>query len=101
MTEARYSGLRDEDLVNSAEVRRMFAGVSEMTIWRWTRSESVQFPKPITISGKNYWYIGDLRRFRERCASRFDANVAASAAARLQRGRKTVADAASTERAAS
>ena len=66
---------RDDDLVTSREVRRMFGGVSEMTLWRWMRSESVQFPQPISISGKNYWSLGDLRRFRERCASRADANT--------------------------
>jgi predicted DNA-binding transcriptional regulator AlpA len=69
---------RDDDLVTSREVRRMFGGVSEMTLWRWMRSESVQFPKPITISGKNYWYLGDLRRFRERCASRNDMHCCIS-----------------------
>jgi predicted DNA-binding transcriptional regulator AlpA len=64
---------RDDDLVTSREVRRMFGGVSEMTLWRWMRSESVQFPQPISISNKNYWLLG--RRFRERCASRADART--------------------------
>jgi predicted DNA-binding transcriptional regulator AlpA len=66
---------RDDDLVTSREVRRMFGGVSEMTLWRWMRSESVQFPQPISISNKNYWLLGDLRRFRERCASRAHAKT--------------------------
>ncbi len=63
-----YSEPRDDDLVTAREVRRMFGGVSDMTIWRWMHSENVQFPRPIPISGKNYWALGDLRRFRERCA---------------------------------
>lgn len=64
----QYSDPRDDDLINSREVRRMFGGVSEMTLWRWLKSESVRFPAPIQISSKNYWRLGDLRRFRERCA---------------------------------
>jgi len=66
---------RDDDLVTSREVRRMFGGVSEMTLWRWMRSESIRFPRPISISNKNYWLLGDLRRFRERCASRANAET--------------------------
>jgi hypothetical protein len=62
----------------------MFGGVSEMTIWRWMRSETVQFPLPVTIAGKNYWSLGDLRRFRERCAHRDEAE-SASIAQRLKR----------------
>ena len=66
---------RDDDLVTSREVRRMFGGVVEMTLWRWMRSENFQFPQPISISNKNYWQLGDLRRYRERCAIRVDAKT--------------------------
>lgn len=75
LPQAEYSEPRDDDFIASREVRRMFGNVSEMTLWRWMRSETVQFPRPISISGKNYWSLGDLRRFRERCASRVDANT--------------------------
>ena len=98
----QYSEPRDDDLITSREVRRMFGGVSEMTLWRWMKSESVQFPRPIVIHSKNYWLLGDLRRFRERCAaSSADARATPDAARRLFRRPKTAADAqeaASTER---
>jgi len=64
---------RDDDLVTAREVRRMFGGVSEMTIWRWMRSETVRFPQPVQINNKNYWLLGDLRRFRERCTKKAGA----------------------------
>ena len=103
MLDPQYSQPGDEDLINSRELRRMFGGVSEMTIWRWLQSETVGFPKPIVISGKNYWLSGDLRRFRERCSTCAE-KAAPDAAKRLCRRPKTAADAqkaASTERAAS
>ena len=55
----------DDDLLNSREIRRMFGGVCEMTIWRWTHSEQIGFPKPVQIGRRNYWRRGDIRRWRE------------------------------------
>jgi predicted DNA-binding transcriptional regulator AlpA len=55
----------DDDLLNAREIRRMFANVSDMTIWRWTHSEQIAFPKPVQIGRRNYWRRGDVRRWRE------------------------------------
>jgi predicted DNA-binding transcriptional regulator AlpA len=35
-----------------------------MCIWRWMRDPRVQFPAPLKINGRNYWRIGDLRRWQ-------------------------------------
>lgn len=37
----------------SAEVRRRFGGVSNMTIWRWI--EAGILPPPIKINKRNFW----------------------------------------------
>jgi predicted DNA-binding transcriptional regulator AlpA len=41
-----------------------------MCIWRWMRDPRVQFPAPVKINRRNYWRLGDLRRWQaERAAS--------------------------------
>jgi hypothetical protein len=40
-----------------------------MCIWRWMRDPRVKFPSPIVINRRNYWRLGDLRRWQaERAA---------------------------------
>jgi predicted DNA-binding transcriptional regulator AlpA len=35
-------------------------GISAMTRWRWERSPTLDFPKPLKINGRCYWRISDL-----------------------------------------
>lgn len=59
----------DSDLIASPEMRRMLGGVSAMTIYRWTHSETIQFPVPdAIIAGRSFWRKGTIRRFIERHA---------------------------------
>jgi hypothetical protein len=61
--------LNDDDLVPSAVVKREYGGISDMTIWRWSRDERVQFPPPdVVINGRKYWKRGTLRQHRARVA---------------------------------
>jgi predicted DNA-binding transcriptional regulator AlpA len=61
----------DSDLVTSIEMRRMLGGISAMTVWRWTHSETIQFPAPdATIAGRSFWRKGTIRRFVERHATK-------------------------------
>jgi hypothetical protein len=40
-----------------------------MCIWRWMRDPRVRFPAPVKINNRNYWRVGDLRRWQaERAA---------------------------------
>ena len=60
----------DSDLVTSTEMRRMLGGISAMTVWRWTHSETIQFPAPdAIIAGRSFWRKGTIRRFVERHAT--------------------------------
>jgi predicted DNA-binding transcriptional regulator AlpA len=44
----------DDDLLTSAQVRQHFGGISEMTLWRWTRD--IGFPKPDkVIQRRKFW----------------------------------------------
>jgi predicted DNA-binding transcriptional regulator AlpA len=54
----------DETLLTSNQTRARVGNVSHMCIWRWIRDERVQFPQPIQINRRNYWRLGDLRRWQ-------------------------------------
>jgi len=56
--------LDDDILLTSAQVRARVGGVSNMCIWRWMRDERVQFPHPVKMNQRNYWRLGDLRRWQ-------------------------------------
>lgn len=53
-------------LMPAKEVRALFGGVSQMTIWRWLRDESLGFPKPTTIRNRRYWDSAEIESFRQR-----------------------------------
>ena len=54
----------DDTLLTSVQTRARVGGVSTMCIWRWLRDDRVNFPKPIQINKRNYWRLGDLRRWQ-------------------------------------
>ena len=60
----------DDTLLTGAATRARVGGVSDMCIWRWLRDPRVSFPHPIKINGRNYWRLGDLRRWQETHAQR-------------------------------
>jgi predicted DNA-binding transcriptional regulator AlpA len=56
--------LDDDVLLTAAQTRARVGHVSAMCIWRWMRDPRVQFPAPIKINNRNYWRLGDLRRWQ-------------------------------------
>jgi predicted DNA-binding transcriptional regulator AlpA len=64
----------DDTLLTSNQTRARVGGVSHMCIWRWQRDDRVKFPQPIQINRRNYWRLGDLRRWQ---AERSEEKVAA------------------------
>ena len=42
-------------LLTAAAVKARCGGISDMTLWRWTRDEELGFPKPIKIQRIRYW----------------------------------------------
>lgn len=54
-------------LLTSAQVSAMIGRVSQMTLWRWRRSEAVQFPRPDAVIGRrNFWREATVRRWLDR-----------------------------------
>ena len=75
---AERTQILDEDtLLTSKQVRARVGSVSDMCIWRWMRDDRVQFPKPMQMNRRNYWRLGDLRRWQAEQAERAQQKIAA------------------------
>jgi hypothetical protein len=60
----------DEDLVPSRIVKKENGGISDMTLWRWTRDPRIRFPPPdVVINGRKYWKRKTLRQHGQRILS--------------------------------
>jgi predicted DNA-binding transcriptional regulator AlpA len=60
----------DDAFLTGGQTRARVGGVSPMCIWRWMRDPRVQFPHPTKINGRNYWRLGDLRRWQSERTAR-------------------------------
>ena len=60
----------EEIFLSTRQVRTRYGNVSEQSLWRWLRHETMGFPKPIYLSGRRYWKLQDLTAWeRTRAAS--------------------------------
>jgi len=53
----------------SSQVRKRYGGISDMTLWRWLKDESLGFPKALVFNRRRYWALEDLDAFDSRKAS--------------------------------
>jgi hypothetical protein len=51
----------DETLINSAQLRKMMGGVSDMWLHRRLSDAKAEFPKPTVIANRRYWRVGEIR----------------------------------------
>lgn len=69
--------LSDSDVYLPAPQVRKRYGRSDMSLYRWLRDETLNFPKPIYINRYRYWRLADLLAWeRMRFKSQGDANAA-------------------------
>lgn len=47
-------------LIGVADVRSMFGGISDMTLWRWLRDADLEFPRPIYVQRRRFWREAEL-----------------------------------------
>jgi predicted DNA-binding transcriptional regulator AlpA len=46
--------------INSATVRELCGGVSDMTLWRWLNDPAMSFPQPTYIRRNRYWREAEI-----------------------------------------
>jgi predicted DNA-binding transcriptional regulator AlpA len=46
--------------INSAAVRELCGGVSDMSLWRWLQNPDLNFPKPVYIGKRRYFKEADV-----------------------------------------
>lgn len=67
----------DKDVFLPAGRVRARYNVSDMSLYRWLRDETLNFPKPIYINRYRYWRLADLLAWER---TRFQAQGGADAA---------------------
>lgn len=45
-------------------------GITEMTLWRWLRTDDLDFPQPIYVNRRRYFAEADLTAWERRQATR-------------------------------
>lgn len=51
-------------LISAAELRAML-GISEMSLWRWLRDPTVDFPRPFVVKNRRYWREAEVNQWLE------------------------------------
>ncbi len=54
------------EFLTAPQVRQRFAGISDMTLWRWMHDERMGFPKPVVINRRRYFRLTDIEAFEKR-----------------------------------
>ena len=57
-------------LIPAATVREIFGGISDMTLWRWMKDESLGFPKPIVLARNRYWREAEVQAWIDQRAAK-------------------------------
>ena len=65
------------ELRSARRVRAQLGNISPVTQWRWENDDNLDFPKPIKISGRNYFRGEEIDAWIERQANT-DADCAAT-----------------------
>ena len=52
----------NDPLVSARQVcDHFFAGISDMTLWRWLRDPELGFPRPLVINRRRYWREDEIK----------------------------------------
>jgi predicted DNA-binding transcriptional regulator AlpA len=63
MAKILLSQKSQDRLMNAAQVRAFFGGVSDMCLWRWIHSPDKGFPQPTVINKRRYWRASEIEAF--------------------------------------
>lgn len=53
---------KSHQLISIVELRELFS-VTDMTISRWLKNDTLSFPKPIRIATRRYWYEAEVNEW--------------------------------------
>jgi predicted DNA-binding transcriptional regulator AlpA len=70
--------MKNEQAYLPAAAVRARYGVSDMSLWRWLRDDSLGFPPPIRINNRRFWRLSCLEAWE---ASRAEGGANAPRAA--------------------
>lgn len=59
-------GSSPKTYLSSLQVRARYGGVSDMSLWRWSRDPELGFPAPIRINNRRFWDCAALDAFDQR-----------------------------------
>lgn len=66
------------EYLTAKNVRARFAGISEMTLWRWVKESD--FPKPVMINRRRYFLSSEIDAYQKRIADARTFNSVGEAA---------------------
>lgn len=69
--------MKTENLIPQPKLRRMFGGVSNMTLFRWRQNGTL--PEPIVINRRNYYRESDIAAMQARLTGSEQAETPAAA----------------------
>jgi predicted DNA-binding transcriptional regulator AlpA len=56
-------------LMSAKEVREVFGGISDMSLWRWLNDKEMGFPAPIYIAKRRFFREAEIMAFIEKQAA--------------------------------
>lgn len=60
--------------LTSKQVRARYGDVSDMSLWRWSRDQSLGFPEAIYVNKRRFWRLAELEAWeRTRAAVKMEA----------------------------
>lgn len=70
------NNLDNNRLITSAQVRAIFGGISDMSLWRWINDPALNFPKPSYIQRRRFFDAAEIEAFRARMTAKGDNRAA-------------------------
>lgn len=60
------SSERSKQYLTATQVRARLGNISDMTLWRWLRSEEMGFPQPIIIASRRYFDEAEISAWQRK-----------------------------------
>jgi predicted DNA-binding transcriptional regulator AlpA len=59
---------KNTKLMSAKDVKELFGGISDMSLWRWLQDEKLDFPRPVVIQRRRFFRAAEIEAFIERRA---------------------------------